>query len=96
MSSFKFPLPEFIDKINQNEEMMMRILLRKKNNPVDIPEANSLNISVKTACCYINVKYNMKLMCRKLDEKVGTPNFQIKSISKAVMIIKFFYWQLKS
>jgi TATA-box binding protein (TBP) (component of TFIID and TFIIIB) len=80
-SKFQFPLPEFVDKINQHEEMMMRILLRKKNNPVDIPEAQSLNISVKTACCYINVKYNMKLMCRKLEEKVGTPNFPIKTIN---------------
>ena len=81
MSSFKFPLPEFVDKINKHEEMMMRILLRNKNNLVDIPEAHSLNISVKTACCYINVIYNMKLMCRKLEEKIGTPDFLIKSIN---------------
>jgi TATA-box binding protein (TBP) (component of TFIID and TFIIIB) len=80
-SKFQFPLPEFVDKINQHEEMMMRILLRKKNNPVDIPEAHSLNISVKTACCYINVKYNMKLMCRKLEEKVGTLDFPIKTVN---------------
>ncbi len=80
-SKFKFPLPEFVDKINKHEEMMMRILLRNKNNLVDIPEAHSLNISVKTACCYINVIYNMKLMCRKLEEKIGTPDFLIKSIN---------------
>ncbi len=81
MSLSSFPEPDFIDKINKNEEMMLRILMRKKENPKNIPDAHPLKISVKTACCYINVKYNMKLMCRKLEEKLGEVNNPIKTVN---------------
>ena len=81
MSTSSFPEPDFVDKINENEEMMLRILMRKKENPKNIPNAHSLNISVKTACCYINVKYNMKQMCRKLEERLGEPNYPIKTVN---------------
>ena len=81
MSLSSFPEPDFIDKINENEEMMLRILMRKKENPKNIPDAHPLKISVKTACCYINVKYNMKLMCRKLEERLGEVNNPIKTVN---------------
>lgn len=81
MSLSSFPEPDFIDKINENEEMMLRILMRKKENPKNIPDANPLKISVKTACCYINVKYNMKQMCRKLEERLGELNNPIKTVN---------------
>lgn len=81
ISESSFPEPDFVDKINENEEMMLRILMRKKENPKNIPNAHSLNISVKTACCYINVKYNMKQMCRKLEERLGEPNYPIKTVN---------------
>jgi TATA-box binding protein (TBP) (component of TFIID and TFIIIB) len=81
MSTSSFPEPDFIDKINENEEMMLRILMRKKENPKNIPSAHPLKISVKTACCYINVKYNMKQMCRKLEERLGEVNNPIKTIN---------------
>ena len=64
-----FPTPNGvdIDSITEAEDILISILEKNKNNSIIVPSAANLNISVKTACCYINKPYNIKKMCMKLE-----------------------------
>jgi len=65
-----FPIPKDIDieSINEAENILLSILEKKNTDEMDIPPVGELNISVKTACCYINKSYNIKKMCMKFEE----------------------------
>jgi len=67
-----FPVPTGIDveSIKDAEDILISILEKNKNCGEEAPPAAELNISVKTACCYINKPYNIKKMCMKLEENL--------------------------
>jgi len=67
-----FPEPTGVDveSIKDAEDILISILEKNKNCSDEVPKAAELNISVKTACCYINVPYNIKKMCFKLEESL--------------------------
>jgi len=71
-----FPEPKNVDmnSVLEAEEIILSILKKHKNKLSDIPECGELNISVKTACCYINKKYDIKKMCVKLEEMLKNYN----------------------
>ena len=70
-----FPSPKFvdIDSINEIENVLISVL-EKNKSVTEIPKEGSLNISVKTACCSISKKYNIKKMCVKLEEMLKNYN----------------------
>lgn len=65
-----FPEPNGVDveSIKDAEDILLSILEKDKPTTLDVPSAGELNISVKTACCYINQPYNIKKMCVKMEE----------------------------
>ena len=65
-----FPTPNGvdIDSIIEAEDILISIMEKNKSNSNEIPNFGELNISVKTACCYINKPYNIKKMCKKLED----------------------------
>ena len=68
--------------INEDdEEMLLSILEKKSKKTIDLPEVGCLNISVKTACCYIDKIYNIKKMAQIIEQKIKIDNSKIKAIN---------------
>ena len=65
-----FPTPSFVDinSIKDSESLLLSILEKNSKNIINIPPVGQLNISVKTACCFIDKKYDIKKMAQKVDE----------------------------
>ena len=71
-----FPKPQGIDldSIKDAEDILLSILEKRNHSKNEIPGVGNLNISVKTACCYINQSYNIKKMCMKFEEMLKKHN----------------------
>ena len=68
--------------INDAEEEMLLSILEKKNKKIcELPIFGGLNISVKTACCYIDKLYNIKKMAQYIEQKIKIDNSKIKAIN---------------
>jgi TATA-box binding protein (TBP) (component of TFIID and TFIIIB) len=68
--------------INEDEEDMLLSILEKKNKKkIELPEVGFLNISVKTACCYIDKTYNIKKMAQSIEEKIKKDSSILKAIN---------------
>lgn len=79
-----FPVPSsFVDvsSINDTEEILLSILEKNKITNKEIPQVGNLNISVKTACCYIDKKYNIKKLTQYIEKLIKDCN-TIKSNGK--------------
>lgn len=62
-----FPSPKLFEESSDVEDILMSVF-EKKSVKEEIPKEGELKISVKTACCSINKKYNIKKMCAKMEE----------------------------
>lgn len=72
----EFPTPQGIDldSIKDAEDILLSILEKRNDSNLELPPVGELNISVKTACCYINQPYNIKKMCFKIEEMLKKYN----------------------
>jgi len=92
-----FPTPSsFVDinSINDTEELLLSILDKNKITKKEMPPVGDLNISVKTACCYIDKKYNIKKLTQyieKLIKDCNTFNSQGKAKHKKTPITSINY-----
>ena len=75
----EFPIFNIINE--DDEEMLLSILEKKSKKTIDLPEVGCLNISVKTACCYIDKIYNIKKMAQIIEQKIKIDNSKIKAIN---------------
>ena len=48
----EFPVCNIINE--DEEDLLLSILEKKSKKKIELPEVGCLNISVKTACCYID------------------------------------------
>jgi len=74
MVDFPEPMNIDIDSLMKVENILLSILGKREEVSSDPPQEGELNISVKTACCYIDKPYNIKKMCMKLEEKIKNYN----------------------
>ena len=64
----EFPICNTIN--DEEEEILLSILEKKIRKKIELPEVGCLNISVKTACCYIDKIYNIKKMAQSIEKKI--------------------------
>jgi len=69
----EFPEPSFVDfnQINDSEEMLLSILDKNNFKNNILPLVGELNISVKTACCYIDQSYHIKKMAQIIEKIIN-------------------------
>jgi len=74
-----FPIYNTIN--DDEEEMLLSILEKKSKKKIELPEVGCLNISVKTACCYIDKIYNIKKMAQSIEQKIKKDSSILKAIN---------------
>jgi TATA-box binding protein (TBP) (component of TFIID and TFIIIB) len=75
----EFPICNTINE--DEEELLLSILEKKCKKKIELPEVGSLNISVKTACCYIDKIYNIKKMAQSIEKKIKNDCSILKAIN---------------
>lgn len=62
------------DSCDKNEDFLLSILKKKDTVEVNIPKHSKINISTKTANCRINANFNIKNMCKEIDNLLKNKN----------------------
>ena len=75
----EFPICNIINE--DEEDMLLSILEKKSKKKIELPEVGFLNISVKTACCYIDKIYNIKKMAQSIEEIIKKDSSILRAIN---------------
>jgi len=74
MNAFPVPSVLAVENNDEIENMLLSILSKNTQKVSEVPKEGELNISVKTACCYIDRPYNIKKMCVKIEDLLKNYN----------------------